>query len=346
MSYGNGTVQFLETRNKFRAYFYYKGKRSSKCFDTNQEALDWLAIQRSSVAQKTYVQDTKMTLAEWSVKYIETYVKTSLKYKTMLRYIELAKKLKPIANIPLSELTSLTCQQFINDFQSPSTRKKVYAFLHRIIKKATILRLIPYNIMDAVDKPIYRVEKKDSFTDEEMTYIKNALVFFPMHSAFIITAIATGCRIAELCGLQKQDIFPDHIHIEREVQRKNGGWYTDTPKSKYSIRDIAIPENLYDLLVRECNSHEYVFHRCNGEPYLPDHIQRIWKHVLEFAGVRYRNFHYIRHTHATNLLHQFDFVEVQHRLGHSQASTTLDMYGHTKPEFNPKIREAIAKMIS
>jgi len=62
---------------------------------------------------------------------------------------------------------------------------------------------------------------------------------------------------------------------------------------------------------------------------------------------RHKKFHAIRHTHATELLASGEnIMDVARRLGHSKASTTLDIYGHAIPGNDEKIATKIGKLYS
>lgn len=53
----------------------------------------------------------------------------------------------------------------------------------------------------------------------------------------------------------------------------------------------------------------------------------------EWKQLTFRNFHALRHTHATTLLASgLPIVDVSRVLGHAKVSTTLDIYGHAIPE--------------
>jgi len=54
-----------------------------------------------------------------------------------------------------------------------------------------------------------------------------------------------------------------------------------------------------------------------------------WATIQKIANVSYRDFHSIRHTHASVVIADgYDIKFVQERLGHSSAKITLDTYGH------------------
>ena len=70
---------------------------------------------------------------------------------------------------------------------------------------------------------------------------------------------------------------------------------------------------------------------------------RAWSIILRDTNVNYKNFHVLRHTHATELLASgMPIIEVSRRLGHSKASITLDMYGQFLENFDSKLADAIA----
>ena len=65
----------------------------------------------------------------------------------------------------------------------------------------------------------------------------------------------------------------------------------------------------------------------------------------EAIAAHYKKFHAIRHTHATELLATGEnIMDVSRRLGHSKASTTLDLYGHAMPGNDEKIATKIGKL--
>lgn len=68
------------------------------------------------------------------------------------------------------------------------------------------------------------------------------------------------------------------------------------------------------------------------QPINPQNWQRFWRKLLHQAGVPAKNFHALRHTHATKLLAAgMPLMDVSRRLGHAKPSHTLDLYGHAMP---------------
>ena len=73
-----------------------------------------------------------------------------------------------------------------------------------------------------------------------------------------------------------------------------------------------------------------VFSDIEGELLSPDNFSRDWRRTLRVRKLPLVSFHALRHTHASMLLGAgVDVLTVSRRLGHSKASVTLDVYGHT-----------------
>lgn len=70
---------------------------------------------------------------------------------------------------------------------------------------------------------------------------------------------------------------------------------------------------------------------------------RKFKTKYDFEGLR---FHELRHTQATQLLaHGVDIKTVQARMGHANASITLNLYAHAVPENDAKAAELLGSIM-
>ena len=64
--------------------------------------------------------------------------------------------------------------------------------------------------------------------------------------------------------------------------------------------------------------------------------------MCDKAGIEYRNFYALRHTHATLLLEMNVHPKiVQERLGHSDIKITMEIYSHVTPTIQ---RQAVTAM--
>ena len=80
----------------------------------------------------------------------------------------------------------------------------------------------------------------------------------------------------------------------------------------------------------------------NGKPY--SRVNKKPKRSIHYEGLK---FHELRHTQATLLLASGEDIKtVQARLGHSKASTTLDMYAHAIPEKDKECAKMIGDLLN
>lgn len=123
------------------------------------------------------------------------------------------------------------------------------------------------------------------------------------------------------------------------------------PKTEAGERRITIPSNVESILKAAVRADKvrsfdgYTFLTRNGTPYSPRNMERIWKRVLQLAGIEHKNFHVLRHTMATQLLAEgVSIAEVAKRLGHSKISHTLNLYSHAIPDYDKEIPNIIEKI--
>lgn len=110
--------------------------------------------------------------------------------------------------------------------------------------------------------------------------------------------------------------------------------------TKLALRLLDIHDHL------GCVSH-YVF----PSPKYPDKYRIPWNISTQFrkmcrsAGIPERNFHALRHTHATILFAYGKHPKmVQERLGHADIRTTLSTYSHTVPTLQKEAVEVFENL--
>lgn len=78
------------------------------------------------------------------------------------------------------------------------------------------------------------------------------------------------------------------------------------------------------------NARDYVFINKNGEVMAPNLLTKEWTDFVEKNDLKKITVHDIRHSHATYLLSLgINVKDVARRLGHSEVSTTYDIYSHS-----------------
>jgi integrase len=200
------------------------------------------------------------------------------------------------------------------------------------------------NTIANVELPKKEKHKLNLYNKNEQKRLKLALLTnMDLTKLAIIIALYTGVRIGELCVLKWSDIdfAAKTVHIERIVQRirTNGKinkteLLISTPKSQSSVRTIPLPDFLIDMLKAFKPSTADAF-IVTSNTKLPDPrtMQYRFKSLLIKIGLRYINFHSLRHLFATNCVELgFDVKTLSEILGHSTVEITLNRYVHSSME--------------
>ena len=249
-----------------------------------------------------------------------------------------------------------------NKSLSGKTVSGYHRMISAVLKQAVKEGLIPFNVAANADPP--KVEKKDtkSFQSAELPAILKALETEPLKWKTIVhLLLITGARRGEILGLKWSavDFTNNRIHICNNVlYTPDRGIYQDTPKTESSIRWIALPQETMDLLeewktYQEAdakkkgafyqNKEELLFTQENGSPMCPDSVTTYLRRFSEKNNLPHINPHKFRHTMASMLIYKHvDPVSVSKRLGHSQVSTTTDIYAHVIEEADQQNADLLA----
>lgn len=356
-SNGEGSISFEADRKMYRARFTDpQGKRLSQRFKTKKEAKEWLAVLQADISKNTYVQPNSISLGSWMLDFLQTYKAPKVRPKTLERYMQSAAYLAPIANMPLQKLTAHNIQQFYNELpeMSPSSKNKIHKLLKSAVTKACAIDLLAKNFMLAVEAPPVPKVRVQVFTKEEIHTILHTIYtdqYYEKYYPFFLLAVTSGARLGELLGLKTKNIGKGYIFINNSLQYVKGKLVDMPPKTEAGERRITIPSNVESILKAAVRADKvrsfdgYTFHTRNGTPYSPRNMERIWKRVLQLAGIEHKNFHVLRHTMATQLLAEgVSIAEVAKRLGHSKISHTLNLYSHAIPDYDKEIPNIIEKI--
>ena len=352
-SYGNGSISYDAVNGSYRAFITVEGKRKSKRFSSEREAREWLITTRADVLRGENILTGDCTLGEWIIEYLSTYKEKTVDFSTLERYYNAAEYLKPISGIVLKELKSLDIQRLYSSLpstMSDSSVLKIHRLVKAVIKKAASLGMMR-DITDALERP--RGTKPEEIEILEMSEMKAILHmletdrYYKGYRLLIETAAYTGMRLGELLGLKASNVLADKIKIlQSSRERKGYGTVTKATKTHRS-REVTISEELSEKLLASAGEYEYVFHTQAGNIIKKTNAERAWGKILERAGIPHKKFHSIRHFHATQLLsHGVPVNEVAKRLGHAQASTTLNMYGHAIKGYASKIPNKLNAIFS
>ena len=148
---------------------------------------------------------------------------------------------------------------------------------------------------------------------------------------YFYTFSNTGMRPNEFRALQVKDIQGDYLVVNKSITSKlKGGDILQTPKTGSSIRKVLMPHEIIELLLEHTKGYkptDFIFGK--DKAFRETNLNRSLKLHLKAANVPDIVLYGFRHSHATNLIKAGVPIKVvAQRLGHKNASTTMNVYWH------------------
>lgn len=188
-----------------------------------------------------------------------------------------------------------------------------------------------------------------------MDYLQECFTF---RNLGIYICLSAGVRIGEICALIWEDIDTDSgiIHIKRTIQRiyvvddgvRKTEVMLDTPKTKNSIREIPMSKDLLKMLkpIKKIVNPSFFVLTNEARPTEPRTYRCYYKTLMKDLGVPALKFHGLRHSFATRCIEsKCDYKTVSVLLGHSNISTTLNLYVHPNLEQKKKCIDQMFKAL-
>ena len=319
-------------QTRYRVSVYVNGKRvkQKRGFKTKKEARDYEARVRIEGAQKevkTYEKVEKMYLDS-----IENSLEESTVYQLenrLRKHIPKDWRRRNIAAIKPDE-----CQAFANNMAELYDSASAFVGdASSVFAYAVKLELIARNPFDAIIKPKKKPSKSDQkwamWTPEQIgLFLETAAsmdnqLIYPLMRLILFS----GMRRGEAIGVRWQDFDYENqsINIVNAVAISRRGGATERHPKNHSERVIMIDDETADAI-------ENIRHLATGERIFPigtTTITKWFKKIEKAAGLPHSRLHNLRHEHCTVLLENGAYLkDVQQRLGHKDASTTLNIYAH------------------
>lgn len=242
---------------------------------------------------------------------------------------------------------------------SHKTIKDILIVLKMILKfgaKNKWLDYTPFDIQFPTEREKHNIEVLTK-TDQKkiMNYIQEHFTF---RNLGVYICLSAGMRIGEVCALTWEDIDIDNgiISVNRTIQRiyviEDGNRRTelilDTPKTKNSIREIPISKDLLRILkpFKKIVNPSFFVLTNDAKPTEPRTYRSYYKNLMKELKMPELKFHGLRHSFATRCIESnCDYKTVSVLLGHSNISTTLNLYVHPNMEQKKKAIEQMFKAL-
>ena len=321
-------------------------------------------IERRANPKEADKSDITMLFSDYCAKYVEG-IKGTLSPQVYAEYngyyIRQFKQFFDKRNLRLIDITEKEIQEYYDHLRVRGVKhitiKHHNNVLRPALRKAYQAKLIPDNPFDFLE-PIKKGKSPMSFYDKnEMKKLFCVMQGHKLEIPFMLAAYY-GFRRSEVLGLRWSAVDFEHKLISINHKLIVVGTeviLTDELKTKTSNRTLPLIPAIEEALLRHReqieknkafygNTYdqrylEYVCVEENGKIVYPDHMSKQFSDLLKKHGLRHIRLHDLRHSCASNMLASgVQMKEIQEWLGHSNFSTTADVYSHL--DFSAKIKAA------
>ena len=231
-----------------------------------------------------------------------------------------------------------------NKGYSAKTIRSTYSVLSRCCSIAVAWEILPTNPCHDVILPTNTRKSTRILSQSELATFINNLDTLPLDSKVLFElALFCSLRRGEVLAIEEKPIS-DRILIDKARYRsKDGIDFVKEPKTSSGKRYCSVPEfvqnDIADLRVyheREkkrlgsaWNDSKYLIKAEDGTPLRPQAVNERLRRYVSHIGIDHITFHQLRHTYASIVASEgTDLVTLSRLMGHSNKSTTLNIYTH------------------
>lgn len=303
----------------------------------------------------------QMTVYELVERYLS--LKQGVRYNTRIGYNFVSNILgkEPFSRLKVSNVKVSDAQKWIikmyNDGKGYSTLSSICGVVKPAFQMACnedVIRKNPFDfkITDVVPN---NSKKREALTEDEqiewLSFVKNDKTYCKYYDEFVVL-LNTGMRVSEFCGLTSKDLDFNNrkINVDHQlVRERNGKYYVEKTKTQAGCRFIPMTNEVFQSLKRIIENRPklkiepfvdgytgFILVDKNGNPKIALHIENEIRWSLKKYKKLFPNKppiivtpHVLRHTFCTNMINAgMDAKKLQYLMGHSDVSTTLNIYTH------------------
>jgi integrase len=248
---------------------------------------------------------------------------------------------------------------------SPARIHQVHAVLRGAFRLAVRWGWVARNpVVDANPPTVRRKEVGVPAVGDVAAALAEAERRDPVLGTFVRLAAATGARRGELCGLtwRHVDLSLRRLRIEQTVVTTTRSGLVVKDTKNHSRRVVTLDAETVAALERHrqraaeivlmgglpWSDDAFLFtsEPDGATPWNPDSVTRRWATVRAAVGLPKLRLHDLRHFQATMLLKAGVPVKnVSARIGHRDASTTLNIYAHMLEDVDDASAELIGQLL-
>lgn len=240
--------------------------------------------------------------------------------KTVVRYGYIIGRLMTALGVPTRDITVYHLRRFLADEKARGIsdrtlegNRQVFSAYFNWLQREGLIASNPTGNLGAIK---YAKKIKEVYSEVDLEALKDACED-PRDRALVAILAATGCRVSEICRLDRADV--DLVKLECTVLGKGNKERTVflTPVAALHLKNY--------LRSRDDADPALFLSRRRRERLQPCGVQYILKKLSEAAHVAHVHPHKFRRTLATKLIrHGMPIQEVASILGHDKLDTTME----------------------
>ena len=369
---------------KYKLSFMRKGERYNTTVTASdmKEAKELLKKFVESIEKAITIDKKKCTITEFTELYFEHYAYDMLAEECIYNYSKALNNwvLPKIGDAYLSQCTPTFFKKYFtwlskqispvtNKVLSVGSKEKIYGIIASVFTCAVTWKLFDTNpVYEARPEEFKRKNKlkksavqERCLTMDEAKKLVRALEFVDLKYKIIVHfAIVCGLRRSEILGIKWKNI--DFVNKTLNLQKgsqyvpKKGYVETDL-KNDTSVRSISLPQITitmlldYKMQMSKYYDNDYVFLNDKGirtgKRMNPVSVTNWFKKFRDSIDLSNEvPLHGLRHTSATILIVKgINIKSVSKRLGHSNTSTTLNIYSHALTAVDKVAGDTLEKIL-
>jgi integrase len=247
---------------------------------------------------------------------------------------------------------------------APNTVIRSHAVLRRALAQGVKWGWLTVNPAANASPPRARKQQLDLPDPGDIArLIEAAAKVNPSLPTYLRLAAATGARRGELCALRWKhvDLERHRLTIARSIVEVSGELIEKDTKT-HQVRKVSLDEETVAVLTAHRAACEELAGKCGATlasssflfshevdfstPWRPNYATLAFGRLRDELGLEGVKLHHLRHFSATQLLSAgIDIRTVSGRLGHANASTTLDFYAQFLQAADERAADALGALL-
>lgn len=275
---------------------------------------------------------------------------------TMIRYLKIVKESR-LYNMPINRIKIADCKAYFISLHDEGYAFGTISSIHTIFKmafqmacedNAIVRNPCSFSLKSVIDDDTPKVNALTREQEESLFKFLRTDTYGQRHLDMFTILIGTGMRISEFAALTIKDIdfTRNVIHVNKQIVRLVGKLTVTEPKTENAVRDIPMTKEVQQsarrmILKRHAIRKDVMIDghvgflsvTRNGRPRThaeyADAVRKLITRYNEASDLKIERCtpHVLRHTFCTKCVAAgMDVKSVQYLMGHSDASTTLNVY--------------------